>query len=129
MTKYLVMTKSPRSSFDNWTVQVRKGLIELCVLNALSGPERHGYELVRALVDMPGLGATEGTIYPLLSRLRLQGLVTTRLVESSSGPVRKFPTSRVGDCELRTVCFWPLIGAGFVVRGVSTLTGARLKNG
>jgi len=76
--------------FDNWIVQARKGLIELCVLNALVVNERYGYELVKALVETPGLGVTEGTIYPLLSRLRVQGLVCTRLVESSSGPARKY---------------------------------------
>lgn len=76
--------------FDNWTVQVRKGLIELCVLNALAERERYGYELVKTLVEIPGLGITEGTLYPLLSRLRLQGLVRTRLEESPEGPARKY---------------------------------------
>ncbi len=76
--------------FDNWTVQVRKGLLELCILNALEAREYYGYDLVKTLVRMPGLGVTEGTIYPLLSRLRLQELVTTRLEESSEGPVRKY---------------------------------------
>jgi len=78
--------------FDNWTVQVRKGLIELCVLNALAERERYGYELVKTLVDIPGLGITEGTLYPLLSRLRIQGLVETRLEESPEGPARKYYT-------------------------------------
>ena len=76
--------------FDNWTVQVRKGLLDLYVLGALLGRERYGYELVRALSNVPGLGVTEGTLYPLLSRLRLQGLVSTRLVESAEGPARKY---------------------------------------
>jgi PadR family transcriptional regulator PadR len=76
--------------FDNWTVQVRKGLLELCVLNALKGQERYGYELVKTLVAIPGLGVTEGTLYPLLSRLRVQGLITSRLEESSEGPARKY---------------------------------------
>ena len=76
--------------FDNWTVQVRKGLLELCVLNALDGKERYGYELVKKLMEIPGLGVTEGTLYPLLSRLRVQGLVNTRLEESSEGPARKY---------------------------------------
>lgn len=76
--------------FDNWTVQARKGLLDLCVLRSLEDRERYGYELVRHLVDLPGLGVTEGTLYPLLSRLRLQGLVTTRLEESSEGPARKY---------------------------------------
>src|SRR5258705_439771 len=76
--------------FDNWTVQVRKGVLEMCILNALSGRERYGYELVKTLVGIPGLGVTEGTLYPLLSRLRVQGLVAARLEESSEGPARKY---------------------------------------
>ena len=76
--------------FDNWTVQVRKGLLELCILNALADEERYGYDLVKTLVDVHGLGVTEGTIYPLLSRLRVAGLISSRLEESSSGPARKY---------------------------------------
>jgi PadR family transcriptional regulator PadR len=76
--------------FDNWTVQVRKGLLELCILNALAAREYYGYDLVKNLVQLPGLGVTEGTVYPLLSRLRGQGLVSTRLEESPEGPARKY---------------------------------------
>jgi len=76
--------------FENWTVQLRKGILELAILNALEGGERYGYELVKSLVGVPGLGLTEGTLYPLLSRLRLQGLVRTRLEESPEGPARKY---------------------------------------
>ena len=76
--------------FDNWTVQVRKGVLELCILNALGEKERYGYELVKTLVAIPGLGVTEGTLYPLLSRLRVQGIVAARLEESSEGPARKY---------------------------------------
>jgi PadR family transcriptional regulator PadR len=73
-----------------WTVQVRKGLLEVLVLNALQGGETYAYDLVRSLGDAPGVELAEGTLYPLLSRLRLQGLVATRLVESNSGPARKY---------------------------------------
>ncbi len=76
--------------FDNWTVQVRKGLLELCILNALAEEERYGYDLVKTLTSVPGLGVTEGTLYPLLSRLRVQGLITARLEESPEGPARKY---------------------------------------
>jgi PadR family transcriptional regulator PadR len=76
--------------FDNWTVQVRKGVLELCILNALTEKERYGYDLVKTLVAVPGLGVTEGTLYPLLSRLRVAGLVSTRLEESTEGPARKY---------------------------------------
>lgn len=75
---------------DNWAVQIRRGWIELCVLKALERGERYGYDLVRMLAGLPGLDVTEGTLYPLLSRLRLQGLVSTRLVESAEGPARKY---------------------------------------
>ena len=84
------VANSPVDFIENWSVQVRKGLLELCVLNALISRERYGYELVKSLAGVPGLTITEGTLYPLLSRLRLQGLVVTRLVESPAGPARKY---------------------------------------
>ena len=76
--------------FDNWIVQVRKGVLELCILRALSNEERYGYELVKSLASVPGLALTEGTLYPLLSRLRVAGLVSARLEESDAGPARKY---------------------------------------
>jgi PadR family transcriptional regulator PadR len=76
--------------FDNWTVQLRKGILEACILNALRKKDTYGYELVKLLVGLPALGITEGTVYPLLSRLKKQNLLTTRLVESSEGPARKY---------------------------------------
>jgi PadR family transcriptional regulator PadR len=76
--------------FASWTVQVRKGLLEVLVLNALRAGETYAYDLVRSLGDAPGAELGEGTLYPLLSRLRLQGLVETRLVESNAGPARKY---------------------------------------
>ena len=78
--------------FDNWVVQVRKGVVELCILRALAERERYGYDLVKELSEAPGLGLSEGTLYPLMSRLRVSGLVNTRLEESSSGPARKYYT-------------------------------------
>ncbi len=76
--------------FDNWTVQARKGILEIAILTALADRQRYAYDLVRSLVDIPGLGISEGTIYPLLSRLRVQGLVEARLEESTEGPARKY---------------------------------------
>ena len=76
--------------FDNWVVQLRKGIVELCILNALQGREWYGYELVKRLVQVPGLHVVEGTIYPLLSRLRVQGLLRASLRESREGPARKY---------------------------------------
>ena len=55
-------------TFDNWTVQVRKGILEVCILNALREEERYGYDLVKTLVALPGLGVTEGTAAVLSTR-------------------------------------------------------------
>lgn len=76
--------------FDNWTTQVRKGILELLILTALQKRDRYGYELVKTLAAVPGVDVAEGSIYPLMSRLKKQGFVETRLVESESGPARKY---------------------------------------
>jgi PadR family transcriptional regulator PadR len=64
--------------------------LEYCVLALLRGGERYGFELVRALSDIDGMVTSEGTIYPLLSRLRKEELVTTSWRESESGPPRRY---------------------------------------
>jgi PadR family transcriptional regulator, regulatory protein PadR len=78
------------NEIDNWTIQARKGILELAVLTALAERERYAYDLIKSLTALPGLDVSEGTIYPLLSRLRVQGLVDTRLVESQGGAARKY---------------------------------------
>jgi PadR family transcriptional regulator PadR len=70
--------------------QLRRGTLEYCVLALLRGRERYGFELVRALGDVDGLVTSEGTIYPLLGRLRRDGLVDTSWQESESGPPRRY---------------------------------------
>lgn len=74
---------------ENWSTQLRKGVLELCILNLLPRESLHGYALVKRLTEYPGLVISEGTIYPLLSRLRQEGLIDSRLIESSSGPARR----------------------------------------
>ena len=69
-------------------VQLRKGALELCVLAVLSRGESYGYEIASTLVAAVNMG--EGTIYPLMRRMQNDGLVATRIVESSSGPPRKY---------------------------------------
>jgi PadR family transcriptional regulator PadR len=70
--------------------QLRKGVLEYCVLALLRDGERYGFELVRALSEADGLLVSEGTIYPLLSRLRRDDLVSTSWRESESGPPRRY---------------------------------------
>jgi PadR family transcriptional regulator PadR len=69
--------------------QMRKGAIEYCVLALLRHDERYGFELVREL-SAAELVTSEGTIYPLLSRLRKDGLVETTWRESTQGPPRRY---------------------------------------
>jgi PadR family transcriptional regulator, regulatory protein PadR len=84
------LDSNAKELFENWTVQMRKGVLDLCILKALASGECYGYALVKSLVAIPGIGVAEGSIYPLLSRLKKQGLVTTRLEESTEGPARKY---------------------------------------
>lgn len=74
---------------DAMLVQLRRGTLEYCVLGLLDRGERYAFDLVRELSER-GLAASEGTLYPLLSRLRKDRLVTTTLQESASGPARKY---------------------------------------
>ncbi len=74
-----------RESLD---VQLKKGVLDLCVLAVLSRGESYAYEIAAQLTEQIGMG--EGTIYPLMRRLQNDGLVDTYLVESSSGPSRKY---------------------------------------
>jgi len=76
--------------FDNWTNQLRKGVLELCILNDIRNRKMYGYEIVRRLRKIDGLIISEGAIYPILSRLKRQRLVETSIQESAEGPPRKY---------------------------------------
>ena len=73
-----------------WLSQLRRGSVEHCVLALLRHGERYGFDLARTLADSGGLIASEGTIYPLLARLRRNGLVETTWRESVEGPPRRY---------------------------------------
>ena len=73
---------------ESLQVQLRKGALELCVLALLSQQDSYAYELASRLASTVGMG--EGTIYPLMRRLQADALVKTYLVESASGPPRKY---------------------------------------
>lgn len=72
-----------------WHTQIKRGLLEMCILNLLAREQLYGYQLSKKLTAIPGLVVTEGTIYPLISRLKRDGLLKTNFVESPHGPVRK----------------------------------------
>src|SRR4051812_23543926 len=72
--------------------QLRRGVLEYCVLALLRDGERYAFELVRTLAQAEGMVTSEGTLYPLLGRLRREGLVETTWRESPSGPPRRYYT-------------------------------------
>ncbi len=69
-------------------IQIKKGVLELCVLAMLESKDRYGYEMVSEISKK--INMADGTIYPLLKRLKDDEFVTTYLVESQEGPPRKY---------------------------------------
>lgn len=68
--------------------QFKKGVLELCVLVLLDEKDRYGYEMVDEISK--NISISEGTIYPLLKRLKKEGFLTSYLKESPGGPPRKY---------------------------------------
>lgn len=70
--------------------QLRRGTLEYCVLALLRGGERYALDVIAELGKDGVLVTSEGTVYPLLSRLRRDGLVGSVLRESPAGPARRY---------------------------------------
>ena len=73
---------------ESLQIQLKKGVLEMCVLALLSAGDNYAYEIASRMADAVGMG--EGTIYPLMRRMQNDGLVSTYLQESGSGPPRKY---------------------------------------
>lgn len=76
-------------NLENTKAQMRKGILEFCILALLSQKEAYASELIQTLKEARLL-VVEGTIYPLLTRLKNDGLLSYRWEESTSGPPRKY---------------------------------------
>ena len=74
---------------DKWEVQLRKGCLELAILAALWDGKLYGLEILQRLESDSELVISEGTVYPLLSRLKVMGLVRSEWVESDGGAPAK----------------------------------------
>jgi PadR family transcriptional regulator len=89
-------------SGDKWEVQLRKGCLELAILAALWDDKLYGLEILRRLESDSDLIVSEGTVYPLLSRLKALDLVKSEWVESDAGHPRKYYTlSAAGKQRVR----------------------------
>ncbi len=73
-----------------WERQLRKGLLHLLVLAVLDKGESYGYKLIASLSKQLGAEMAEGTIYPLLSRLQTEKLISAHWKIMESGPARKY---------------------------------------
>lgn len=76
-------------NIEKTQAQMRKGILEYCVLSIISGREVYASDIITALKDAK-LIVVEGTLYPLLTRLKNEEMLTYRWEESKSGPPRKY---------------------------------------
>ncbi|GAG15262.1 unnamed protein product [marine sediment metagenome] len=73
-----------------WVTQLRKGLVEFCVLKVLSRGESYGYQIVQSLRVLEELTVTESTVYAVLTRLGKDGCLQVRAAPSPDGPPRRY---------------------------------------
>ena len=79
--------------------QLKRGTLELCVLSILNDSDCYGYELVNKISEC--MQVTEGTIYPLMKRLKESDTIDSYIVESQEGPPRKYyKITETGKTEL-----------------------------
>jgi len=78
-------------NLENTKAQMRKGVLELCILNLLEQKDAYASDIIAHLKSAEMI-VVEGTLYPLLTRLKNAGLLTYRWEESTSGPPRKYYT-------------------------------------
>ncbi|RAJ77367.1 PadR family transcriptional regulator PadR [Chitinophaga dinghuensis] len=74
----------------NWKSQVKKGTLTFIILNILKGHEYYGYELIEQIKQHTDMDIAEGTLYPLMNRLKTENLVDSKWVEQETGIPRKY---------------------------------------
>jgi PadR family transcriptional regulator len=75
---------------QHWEAQLRKGCLEMAILASLWGSRLYGLEILRALAEKSQLDVAEGTVYPILARLKAEGLLQSEWVEAEAGHPRKY---------------------------------------
>jgi len=75
---------------DKWKSQVKKGTLSFIVLNILKDNEFYGYELIEQVREYAEIEIAEGTLYPMMNRLKKEELVSSKWVEQDSGIPRKY---------------------------------------
>lgn len=90
MTTASPIDSANASPMDKWEIQLRKGCLELAILGCLWPGELYGLEILRRLESDSDLVLSAGTVYPLLSRLKSEGLLESEWVEAEAGHPRKY---------------------------------------
>ncbi len=83
-------TGQSRGTGQDRTTQLLHGVLDMCLMSIIAEEASYGYEMVKKLRERGLDLASEGSIYPLLSRLQKQGMIEGYLVQSSEGPARKY---------------------------------------
>jgi len=76
-------------NISKWNTQLRKGILEFCILSILEKENSYGYQIIQALSDFTGIDIKRGTIYALFKRLHEEEYIDYTWEESRSGPPRK----------------------------------------
>ncbi len=84
------MYKASPNTDDRWEAQLRKGALEMAILATLWNGKAYGLEIIRILENQSALVLAEGTIYPILSRLKDDDLLSSEWVEADAGHPRKY---------------------------------------
>ena len=90
ITRYHTMLSSEKEGCAQMNIQYKKGVLELCVLSLLKSGDQYGYDVSETLSAR--IDIADGSVYPILRKLKAEGLVTTYLSEVSGGPPRKYYT-------------------------------------
>jgi PadR family transcriptional regulator PadR len=90
---------------DRWEAQLRKGCLDLVILAVLWNERLYGLEILRRLEQVAGLDLAEGTLYPILMRLKQEGLLESTWVEAETGHPRKYyRLTRAGRHRTSQMC-------------------------
>jgi PadR family transcriptional regulator PadR len=118
-------TLAVRAGPGPWEAQLRKGAVEMAALAALWNGRLYGLEIIRFLEQHSQLVLAEGTVYPILNRLKLEAMLTSEWVEADAGHPRKYYSlTAAGRQRLR------LMAAAWTdfARGVDNLIQPVLSN-
>jgi PadR family transcriptional regulator len=122
---YVAMRRSGSDRDGRWEAQLRKGSLDLALLAVLWDGRLYGLEILRRLEQVAGLEVAEGTLYPILMRLKQEGLLKSTWVEAQAGHPRKYywltPAGRQRALDMAET--WNLFS-----QGISSLL-ARVKDG